>query len=216
YREPPQAGERVVHVHADARQPALLMGFHVPNIGHPDAYVLEVIAAVLSSGKSARLHAELILEKELALSAEAGNSLLSADPDLFYLSAVPMRGKGVEALQAALLEQLERLKKEPVEENELRKAKNQLETEFVFSQDSLFYQAMLLARYEIAAGWETIKDYLPAIRTVTAEDIRRVAATYFVPANRTVGILHPRDAGPPRVLGDGPVPRPEPQSGRNP
>jgi zinc protease len=209
YSEPPQKGERVVNVRTDARQPAVLMGFHVPNIGHPDACVLEIIAALLSSGKSSRLYADLVLEKELALSANAAYSLLSADPDLFYLSGVPMRGKGVPELQAALLEQLERLKIEPVDDGELQKAKNQLETGFVFSQDSLFYQAMLLARYEIATGWEDIKAYLPAIRNVTAEDIRRVAAAYFVPQNRTVAILHPStadaevNAGPTKAPADG-------------
>ncbi|KJS32499.1 MAG: peptidase M16 [Desulfatitalea sp. BRH_c12] len=201
FREPPQVGERRVTVRADARQPALLMGFHVPNIGHPDAYVLEVIAAVLSAGKSTRLYAELVLEQELALSADAGNSLLSVDPDLFYLSAVPMRGKNVGDVEAALVAQLERLKTEPVSEQALRKAKNQLQTAFVFSQDSLFYQAMLLARYEIAVGWQKIKSYLPAIHQVSPEDIQRVAATYFVPENRTVAVLHPRETPTDRAAG---------------
>jgi len=194
YQEPRQTGERRVNVQADARQPALLMGFKVPNIGHPDAPVLEVITAVLSGGRSARLYAELVLEQELALSADAGNSFLSVDPDLFYVSGVPLRGISVDDLEAALLQQLERLKKEPVDERELEKAKNQIETTFVFSQDSLFFQAMLLARYEIAAGWETIRSYLPTIRKITAEDIQRVASTYFVPENRTVAVLHPAAA----------------------
>lgn len=191
YREPPQTGERRVTVRLKARQPALLMGFHVPNIPHPDAYVLDVIAAVLSEGKSARLHEELVLEKELALSAGAGNSLLSADPDLFYVSAVPMRGKSVEELEEAVLDQLDRLKTEPVGERELRKAVNQLETSFIFSQDSIFYQAMLLARHEIADEWETIRSYLPAVRDVTPEDIMRVANTYFERDRRTVAVLRP-------------------------
>jgi zinc protease len=193
YREPPQTGERRVNVKADARQPAVLMGFHVPNIGHADAFVLEVISAVLSGGKSARLYAELVLEQELALSADAGNSFLSVDSDLFYVSGVPMRARSVEELEAALVQQLERLKAEPISDSELEKAKNQIETAFLFSQDSLFFQAMLLARYEITAGWEMIRSYLPAIRKIAAEDIQRVAATYFVPENRTVAVLHPKN-----------------------
>jgi zinc protease len=104
-----------------------------------------------------------------------------------------MRGKRTEDLEAALLRQLDRLKKEPVSEDELEKAKNQIETTFVFSQDSLFFQAMLLARYEIATGWEEIRSYIPMIRKITARDIQRVAATYFVPENRTVAVLHPND-----------------------
>jgi predicted Zn-dependent peptidase len=58
-------------------------------------------------------------------------------------------------------------------------------------QDSLFFQAMLLARHEIARDWRTIDDYLPSIRKVAPEDIERVASLYLIPDNRTVGVLIP-------------------------
>jgi len=74
---------------------------------------------------------------------------------------------------------------------ELEKAKNQLESSFIFGQDSLFYQAMLLAQHEIAHTWKAIDEYLPSIRKVTPEDIQRVANRYLIPDNRTVGILIP-------------------------
>ncbi len=48
---------------------------------------------------------------------------------------------------------------------------------------------MILARREIARDWRDADEYLPSIRKVTADDIRRVAALYLVPDNRTVGIL---------------------------
>jgi predicted Zn-dependent peptidase len=67
-------------------------------------------------------------------------------------------------------------------------------------QDSLFSQGMLLAKHEIAAGWRTIADFLPAVRKVTPEDIRRVAGQYLRPQNRTVGILIPL---PPKPEGSG-------------
>ena len=76
-------------------------------------------------------------------------------------------------------------------ERELEKAKNQLEASFVFAQDSLFYQAMLLARYEISSGWRALDDYLPSIRKVSPEDIQRVAKRYLIPENRTIGVLIP-------------------------
>jgi len=58
-------------------------------------------------------------------------------------------------------------------------------------RDSLFFQAMLLARYEIALDWRRIDDYLPSIRKVTPKDIARVAKEYLIPDNRTLGILMP-------------------------
>jgi zinc protease len=189
--DPKQIGERRILVKKEAQLPALVMGYHVPNLRQPDSYVLEVITALLSGGKSSRFYQELVREKQLVLEAEAENSLLSRDPGLFYLSANPLPGKEVGEVEKALDQQIERLQKEPVERRELEKVKNQLESSFVYSQDSLFMQALLLARHEVALSWKTIDDYLPAIRKVTPEDIQRVAQEYLVPENRTTGILVP-------------------------
>ncbi|MGB3222391.1 MAG: pitrilysin family protein [Desulforhopalus sp.] len=195
YHDPPQRGERRVNVHTYAELPYIMIGYHVPNLKNnpDDAYVLEVIASILSAGKSSRLYKNLILEEQLALSATAYNSLLSVDPDLFSLAAEPLPDVKPDRLEDALIYQLERLKTEPVPERQLQKAKNQLETSFIYSQDSAFYQGMLLARYEIATRWEDIRNYVPAIRKVNAEMIQRVARKYFVKENSTVGILYPKE-----------------------
>jgi zinc protease len=153
--------------------------------------VLEVIATVLSEGKSSRLYQGLVRGKRLVLEADADHSLLSRDPNLFLLSAEVLPGKEVSEVEKALDQEIERLQKEPVGERELAKAKNQIEASFIFGQDSLFYQAMLLAQHEIAIGWKAIDDYLPAIRKVSPEDIQRVTTKYLVPDNRTTGILIP-------------------------
>jgi zinc protease len=190
-KEPPQAGERRIIVKREAQLPFLVMGYHVPNLHEPDSYVLEVIATILSEGKSSRLYRSLVLEKRLVLGADADHSLLSRDPSLFLLSAEVLSGKEVSEVEKALDQEIERLQKELVGERELEKAKNQLESSFIFGQDSLFYQAMLLAQHEIAIGWKTIDDYLPAIRRVSSEDIQRVARKYLTPDNRTIGVLIP-------------------------
>jgi zinc protease len=187
----PQTGERRVFSRREAELPYVVMGYHVPNIRGPDSFVLEVIAAILSSGKSSRLYQGLVWEKRLALDVDADNSLLSRDPGLFYLSAEPLSGKDMAGVEKALNEEIERLQRETVGGQELEKAKNQIEADFVYGQDSLFYQAMLLAQYEIAADWRKIDEYIPSIRKVTAEDIQRVAKQYLTPDNRTVGILIP-------------------------
>jgi zinc protease len=189
--EPTQIGERRIFVKKDAQLPSLVVGYHVPNLKNPDSYVLEVIASILSSGKSSRLYRGLVEEKRLALSADADHSLLSRDPGLFYLSAEPLPGKEILEVEKALDQEVERLQKEPVGDGELEKAKNQLEASFIFGQDSIFSQAMALARHEIALGWRSMEDYLPSIRGVTKEDIQRVAARYLTQDNRTVGILIP-------------------------
>ncbi len=189
--DPKQTGERRILVKKEAQLPFLVMGYHVPNLRHPDSYVLEVIAALLSGGKSSRFYQNLVQEKRLVLEAEAEHSLLSRDADLFYISANPLPGKEVDEVEKALNQEIERLQKEAVKKRELDKVKNQLESSFIYSQDSLFAQAMLLARHEVALSWKATDDYLPSIRKVTPEDIRRVAQQYLIPDNRTVGILVP-------------------------
>jgi zinc protease len=198
--DPPQTGERRILVKREAELPFIVMGYHVPNLRDPDSYVLEVIATVLSGGKSSRLHQSLVREKRLVLDAEADNSLLSHDPGLFMISAELLPDKTVAEVEKALDQEVERLQTRPVEEHELQKAKNQLEASFVFGQDSLFYQAMLLAQHEISLSWKAIDNYIPSIRKVTPEDIQRVAKRYLVRDNRTVGILTPlpRREGKPR------------------
>ena len=190
-KDPPQNGERRIFVKREAQLPYVVMGYHVPNLREPDSYVLELIAVILSGGKSSRLYQSLVRDKRLVLSADADHSLLSRDPSLFYLSADLLPGKDVTEVEKAFDQEVERLQRERVGERELEKAKNQIEASFVFGQDSIFYQAMLLAQHEIALSWRAIDDYIPSIRKVSAEDIQRVAKQYLIPDNRTVGILIP-------------------------
>jgi zinc protease len=190
-REPQQPGERRVFVKKEAQLPYLVMGYHIPNLSDPDSYVLEVISAILSSGKSSRFYKDLVQDKKIVLSADADNSLLSHDPALFYISAEPLPGKKVADVENALAQEVERLKKYPVPDKELEKAKNQLEASFIYAQDSLFYQAMILAQYEITGSWKEIDEYIPSIHKVTSDDIQRVSKRYLVDDNRTVGILVP-------------------------
>jgi zinc protease len=205
--EMPQAGERRLVVKKEAQLPALVMGYHVPNLREPDSYVLELISTILSAGKSSRLYQSLVREKRLAFGADADHSLLSRDPGLFYVSADPLPGKEVSEVEKALDQEIERLQKEPVSQRELEKARNQLEAAFVFGQDSMFNQARLLATYEIARDWREIDDYLPSIRKVTSEDIQRVASRYLVPENRTVGVLVPLPPKEGKPINQGPAAR---------
>jgi zinc protease len=189
--DPRQQGERRIFVKKEAQLPFIVMGYHTPNLTGPDSYVLDVISEILSGGKSSRFYKDLVHDRQLVLSADADNSLLSRDPDLFTVSAESLPGKDTTDVEKALDQEIERLKKEPVGDYELQKAKNQIEAAFIYGQDSLFYQAMLLARYEIALRWQALDDYLPSIRKVTPEDIMRVSKNYLNADNRTVGILIP-------------------------
>ncbi len=192
-----QQGERRIVVKKEARLASLVMGYHVPNLREQqrqdslDSYALEVVEALLGSGESSRLQTSLVRSKKLALGVGVNHPLLSKDPDLFSVSADVLPDKNVADVERAIDEEIERMQREPVGERELQKAKNKLEAGFVFHQDSLFSQAMQLARYEMVLSWRDIDGYLPAIRKVSAEDIQRVVKRYLTPDNRTVAVLVP-------------------------
>jgi zinc protease len=174
-----------------AELPAIFVGYQTPNLASPDAYVLEVLSTLLSGGRASRLYRRLVYEQRLALDTGGEYNLLSVDPDPFTFHATALPGKTVEELEGALLTEVQRLQADPVEEDELQRAKNQIEARFLFGQDSLFARAAALGRFELAGGWRLRDEYLPRIRAVTRADIQRVAREYFVRDRQTIAVLVP-------------------------
>jgi len=189
--EPRQVGERRIIVKQQAELPAIFAGYHAPDIKHADSFALEVLQGILSSGKSSRLYKALVYEKQLALYAGGDYDNVANDPKLFYVYAGVMPGKTTDEVEQALYAEIEKLKETPVADDELQKAKNQIEASFIMGQDSIFYQAMLLGQFETVANWRLLEGYVENIRAVTKEDVMRVAKQYFSEDNRTVGILVP-------------------------
>jgi zinc protease len=190
--EPPQNGERRVTVQRPAQLPIVYLGYPVPNQTSPDAAALEVLSVVLSGGRASRLYRDLVHERQLALEAGGDYSYFSIDPSLFWFWATPLPGQTPETLEKELLAHMERLTREPVSEVELTRAKNQVESSFVFQDDSIHRRAALLARFELIGGYALKDSYLASIRAVTAADLQRVAGSYFQDERKNVGILLPK------------------------
>jgi len=198
-KEPRQYGERRVVVQREAQLPYLLMGYHVPNWESPDSFPLELLVRLLSKGKSSRLYYNLVYKGRLALSAGADYDLDTADASLFVLYGQPLPGKTVAQLERALEAEVKKLQTDLVDPKELEKAKNQVTAAFYMSMDSLFYRGMVLGKLATVARWTLVRDFIPKIQQVTAEDIRRVAHEYLVPENRTLGVLLPLKSKEPKV-----------------
>jgi zinc protease len=194
-QEPPQIGERRVFVRKEAELPLLFVVYHVPTLTHPDSFALQVLAYILGGGESTRFHQKVVYEKQLASDAGADYNPVHVDPFLFGLSAGPLPGKTAEEVEQALSTEVERVQREPVPDRELQKAKNQIESEFIFAQDSVHQLAEMLGRYESVASWRQLDGFLDGVGKVTAADVQRVAKRYLVPDNRTVALLIPIKAG---------------------
>ncbi len=190
--EPAQEGERRVVVRKQARLPIVYLAWHVPNYTSADAPALEVLSAVLSGGRASRLYRDLVYDRQLALEAGGDYSYFSIDPNLFWFWATPMPGQTPETLEKELLAAMERFKTEPATEEELARAKNQMEAAFVFQEDSIHRRASLLARFELLGSYTKKDEFLKQIRAVTAADVQRVAKSWFPPDRKNVGVLLPK------------------------
>src|SRR5215467_10019678 len=192
--EPPQIDERRVLIRKEGAQlPIVELGWHVPNHQSPDAPALELLSTILSEGRASRLYRKLVYEQRMALGAGGDYSYFSIDPNLFSFSATPLPGNTAEALERALSSEIELLKKERVPDEELERAKNQIEAAFVWQQDSVHSRASSLARFELAGSWRLQADFVPRIRAVTAADLERVARAYFPVDRKNVAVLLPAE-----------------------
>lgn len=195
YEEPPQEGERRVVVKSpEARLPFIFGGFHVPNIGSGEEYTLKVLAVILGGGRSSRIYKKLVFETQKALYAGAYYSSKTKDPGLFCFYAAVEPGEKPEEVEKLLWEEIENLKNKGIDHRELEKAKNQVESDFIYGLDSNFYRAMNIGILEsIGRDWRYLNTFVDNVRKVTAEDVLRVARKYLVRDNLTIGYLLPEE-----------------------
>ncbi len=171
---------------------SLAMMFHTPPDGDADTAALSVLAATLGSGGgggfrgmggggTGRLYNSLVRDKQLAVSASA-----SSRPQwyvgAFQFSATPRLDKGVkpEDLEKEIWAEIEKVKKEGLTEEEIQKAKNRGEAAFIRSLASTSGLASRVGRAELKRGWRSILTDLDDLKKVTNDDVKRVAAKYFV------------------------------------
>ena len=192
-REPVQEGERRIEVEYDA-EPQMMIGFHKPTIPHFDDYVLDMISAILSDGRTSRFYKNIV-ETGVAVSVDSLNGYPGARYDnLFVVSATPRSPNTTTDVEDAIYSQLEKLKTEPVEEKEFKRILKQIDAGFIRALSSNAGMANQLAFYEgIAGDWRYILDWRKKMYEITTDDIMRVAQTYFTKSNRTVATLVKKD-----------------------
>ncbi|MCF7990036.1 MAG: insulinase family protein [Thiohalocapsa sp.] len=196
-REPEQRGEKRLIVKAPAKEPYLIIGYKTPAIGHAEEawvpYALEMLASVLDGGSSSRLSRELVRGERVAASAGASYNAFTRLPGMLLLSGTPASGNTVDTLEQALLAQIERLRTEPVDAEELARIRSQLIASKVYEKDSVFSQAMQLGQLEtVGLGWELVDEYVERLSAVTPEQVRAVAEKYLRDDVRTVAVLDPQ------------------------
>ena len=194
-KEPAQTKEKRAVIEESWPLPAVIVAYHVTYDGHPDAYPLHMTSKILSDGQSARIPRELIYNKRLALSA-FGSGNITEDPNLFYAVAIVQPGQTPQAAEAALIAEFEKLKREPVTNNELQRAKNQFARDYILGRETNQSKGLHLAHAAVIHNDITTADgEFEIFMNVTTADIQRVAKQYFNEPNRVVMHILPKGAG---------------------
>jgi predicted Zn-dependent peptidase len=190
--EPEQWGERRVAVSAKA-QPYLFVGYHVPDARHQDSRAIEALANILGQGRSSRLYTSLVKTKKIAVAAQSGSGFPGDKfANLVVVLCVPAAGKTSAECLAAIEEEIERIKQESVTEEELTKFKRgTIKGLYGQMADNANLASLLTYADVVLGGFDKAFEQVEAIKAVTADDVKRVAATYLVVKNRTIGEIVP-------------------------
>jgi len=200
--EPPQYAEKRMYGEGQAPT-SLQMMFHTPQEGHSDAAPLSVLADVLGAGGgggrgfgprgggggTGRLYKTLVEQKQMAVNVSAF-SRPQWYVGAFQFSATPRIDKNVqpEDLEKEIWLEIEKIKKEGATPEEIQKAKNRFEVMFIRSLASMMGLAGRVGRAELNRGWRSILTDLEEMKKVTNDDIKRVAAKYFLKDNSLTAV----------------------------
>jgi zinc protease len=206
--EPEQTGERRLAIRKEGTTAYLKVGYHAPSATHPHFAPLLMLDAVLTGAKgvnlwssfrvpppqrSARLYRTLV---ETGLASSVSGSLMpTAQPFLYTLSATVTDGTPLDAVGTAMLDAIDRVRREGITDAELAKAKAQLRARLVFDNDSVTNIAHQLGYFETIASVDLFSALPAQIAAVTVEDVAAAADAVFQPSNRTVGWFEPTPVG---------------------
>ena len=169
--------------------PRLFFGFRATRFGRPGSAAEEILAAVLGRGRGARLFTELVTRRELAQAEGAylGTWQLAWHESLITGMATPRPGVAAAELEAAFLQVCEQAASDAPSEEELDRARSMLEADWARELSSVGARADQLSRHAVLFGdADRVRDRLPELLAVTAEDVRAAAERIFTPGNRVV------------------------------
>lgn len=171
---------------ANIQLPMLVNAYRTPSMKERDARVLDMIASVLSDGKSSRLYKRAVDQEKIALTISSSN-IGQEDYSIYFLNAIPMTGKTFKDIQAVIDEEIQKLCTDLISEEEFQKVQNTFENDYVNQNATTEGVADNLATYYLLYGdVNLINTEIDIYRSITREEIREVAKKYLQPNQRLV------------------------------
>ena len=202
-REPAQDEARRVEVHHPGPFPVLMLCHHTPQRTHADCAPLLVLNALLSGppsgpfGGGGTLRTSRLYQRFVAsgMAASVGSDVgVNIDPSLHRVVAILHPGGAPEPVEAAVLDEIQRLHDEAPSQEELDRVVRQTYAKRAISLESVTAQAVQLGMLEMAASWRLAQTLTDDLRQVTPADVQRVARTYLRESSRVTGWFLPAAA----------------------
>ena len=190
--EPAQKAEKRVNFYDNVQLPAVILAYHIPKQGTADYYAMQLLTQVLSQGKSSRFEKEITDKQQLAVQT-ASFDLGNEDPGLAIMLGIANMGIKPAALEKAMEDEIEKVKKNGITDEEYKKLENQAENDFVEqNQKDLGVATNLATYYTFQGNANLINTELDNYKKVTKDDIKRVANKYLAKENRLVVFYLPK------------------------
>ncbi len=183
-QEPEQHEERRATVTAKVPLNDVYIAFLMGGRLDEGYYVAELMSDILSRGNSSLLYRNLVKEKQLFSEVHAYMTG-SLDKGMFVFEGKPTENVSVETAEAAIWEELERLKTEYIPADELTKVQNKTESTTIFSEMALLDKAMNLAQFELLGDAGLLNHETEKYLAVTKEQIKQLANQLFRKDNST-------------------------------
>ena len=170
----------------------IAIAYPIPNFEHEDQVILSAISELLSSGKSSRLHREIIDKKQMANSIYGYNMELT-DDGIFIFMGLANPNVKIEDLEKAILDEIEKLKSGSVTKEELEKVKINAKADFIYSLENSASINSLFGSYLVRGNLEPLLTYEESLAKITPEMVTKIAKKYFNNDQSTTVILKKAD-----------------------
>jgi zinc protease len=194
--EPAQDGERTTTVRRVGDIQGVIAAYHIPDGANPDFPAIEVLGSILGEESSGRLYKALVDNKKAT--QVFADPEQEYEPGLLIAGAVLRNSDSIDEARKTLLDVIAAVASEPPSKEEVERAKTRLLKNIDLSLNDSNQVGLFMSESIALGDWRLLFLDRDRIKAVTPDDVKRVAAAYLKPSNRTIGEFIP-DAKPDRA-----------------